>query len=144
MQASGNCQGFPVDAQLTAAYRRLRAVQRKVRRQREYLHHKLSAWLVGRFEHIITEQLSVASMRADETKGPALKRGVADAAWASFLAKLQSKADEAGSKFAEVPTSQVKPTRHGFTLERDRNACRNTMRWSFEGRWRGKYVVNGP
>lgn len=32
----------------------------------------------------------------------------------------------------------------GFTLERDRNACRNMMRWSLEGRWWGKDLENGP
>ncbi|MBV8502904.1 MAG: transposase [Paucibacter sp.] len=79
----------------------------------------------------------------------------------SFLKKLQCKAEEAGTKFEIVPTWQIKPprrcsscgfvkTRHdmplserlyvcaacGFVLERDRNACRNMMRWSFEGpRW---------
>lgn len=169
IQSSGKSCGFPVDAQLKAAYRRLRSMHAKVRNQREDFYHKLSAWLVSRFEHIITEELSVSSMQADDTKGSALKRSVGDAAWASFLDKLRCKAEEAGTKFEKVPTRQVKPTRRcsscgtvkeraqmplsqrmyvcaacGFTLERDRNACRNMMRWSFEGRWWGKDLENGP
>ena len=169
VQASGKSRGFPVDGRLKAAYRRLRAVHAKVRNQRADFYHKLSAWLVSQFEHIITEELSVALMQADETRGSALKRSVGDAAWASFLNKLHCKADEAGTKFEKVPTGQVKPTRRcsscgvvkeranmplsqrmyvcaacGFMLERDRNACLNMMRWSFEGLWWGKDFENGP
>lgn len=120
IQASGKSRGFPVDGQLKAAYRRLRAVHAKVRNQREDFYHKLSAWLVSRFEHILTEELAVASMQTDETKGSALKRSVGDAAWASFLNKLQCKADEAGTKFEKVPTQQVKPTRRCAAAARRR------------------------
>lgn len=124
---------------------------------------------MSRFEYIITEELSVASMQADETKGSHLKRSVADAAWASFLGKLRCKAEEAGTKFEMTPTRQLRPTRRcsncgaakahadmplsqrtyacaicGFTLERDRNGCRNMMRWSFEGPWWGKKAETRP
>ena len=167
--ASDKAQGFPVDGQLRAAYARLRSVHKKVRNQRGDFYHKLSAWLVSRFGHIITEELSVASMQADEGKSSGLKRGVADAGWAGFLQVLRSKAEEAGAKYEEVPTRVIKPTRRcstcggvkrredmplhqrmyvcaacGFTLERDRNACRNMMRWSFEGRWWGADLEIGP
>lgn len=60
--ASGKVQGFPIDAQLWAAYARLRAVHKKVRNERGDCYHKLSAWLVSRFGHFITEELSVATM----------------------------------------------------------------------------------
>lgn len=169
IQSCGKSRGFPVSQQLRAAYARLRSVHRKVRYQREDFYHKLSAWLVSQFEHIITEDLSVASMQTDQTKGSHLKRSVCDAAWGSLLAKLRCKAEEAGAKFEEIPTRLVKPTRRcsrcgvvkeraemplsqrmfvcavcGFALERDRNACRNMMRWSFEGLWWGEESGNGP
>lgn len=168
-KASGKTKGFPVGGQLKAVYVRLRSVHQKVRNQRDDFYHKLSAWLVSRFGHIITEELSVASMQTDDRKSSGLKRGVADAGWAGFLQMLRSKAEEAGAKYEEVPTRQVKPTRRcsgcgalkrredmplhprmyacaacGFALERDRNACRNMMRWSFEGRWWGEDVEIGP
>lgn len=162
--ASGKSRDFSIGPQLKAAYTRLRAVHRKVRNQREDFNHQLSAKLVSQHEHILTEELSVASMQTDTTKGSAFKRSVSDAAWASFLDKHRSKAEEAGAKFEAVPTRQVKPTRRcsscgfvkaredmplslrmyacGFSLERDRNACRNTARFSFEGAWWG--ADNGP
>lgn len=169
VHASGKATGFPVDPQLKAAYARLRSIHKKVRNQREDFYHKLSTWMVSRFGHIITEELSSDSMLNDKNKGSALKRSVADAAWGGFLEKLRSKAEEAGAKYEEVPTRLVKPTRRcsgcgvvktreemplsqrqyacaacGFTLPRDRNACRNMVRYSFEGAWWGTDTENGP
>lgn len=169
IQASGKAKGFPVGPQLRAAYARLRSLYKKVRNQREYFYHKLSAWMVSRFGHIITEELSPGSMLGDQSKGSALKRSVSDAAWGGFLEKLRSKAEEAGAKFEEVPTRLVKPTRRcsdcgvvkdredmplcqrqyacaacGFTLPRDRNACRNMVRYSIEGAWWGIDTETGP
>lgn len=115
--------------------------------------------MVGRFGHIITEELSLSSMLTQPDKGPGLKRGVNDAAWATFLNMLTYKAEEAGAKFEQIPTTTVKPTRRcsscgavkpredmplflrryacacGFALPRDQNACRNMVRYAFEGAW---------
>jgi putative transposase len=157
---SGKAAGFPVNGQLKAAYGRLRSLHQRVRNQRHDFYHKLSAWMVGRFGHIITEELSVSGMLTQPDKGSGLKRGVADAAWASLLDKLSYKAEEAGAKFEQVPTTLIKPTRRcsccgvekaradmplaqrqyvctacGFALPRDRNACRNMVRYAFEGVW---------
>jgi putative transposase len=110
-KASGKTKGFPVGGQLKAAYARLSSVHQKVRNQRDDLYHKLSAWLVSRFGHIITEELSVASIQTDDRKSSGLSCGVADDGWAGFLQMLRSKAEEAGAKYEEVPTRQVKPTR---------------------------------
>lgn len=169
MKASGKTKGFPVNPQLRAAYARVRAIHKKVRNQREDFYHKLTAWMVSRFSHIITEELSPGSMLSDDTKGSALKRSVADAAWGGLLEKLRSKAAEAGAKVEEVPTRKIKPTRRcsscgevktrdemplsqrqyacaacGFTLARDRNACRNMVRHSYEGAWWGADKDNRP
>lgn len=156
---SGKASGFPVGPQLKAAYGRLRAAHSRVRGQRQDFYHKLSAWMVGRFGHIITEELSVSSMLTQPDKGSGLKRGVADAAWATLLNMLSYKAAEAGTKFEQIPTTTVKPTRRcsgcgavkdreamplsqrqyscacGFTLARDGNACRNMVRYALEGAW---------
>jgi putative transposase len=168
--ASGKQAGFPVGSQLKAAYDRVRSVHKKARNQRHDFYHKLTTWMVERFGHIITEELSVSSMLAQQGKSAGLKRGISDAAWATgLLAKLRYKAEEAGSKYEEVPTRLIKPTRRcsdcgtvrtkeelplsqrvfvcatcGFTLPRDRNACRNMVRYSLEGSWWGKDVVYGP
>jgi putative transposase len=168
--SSGKAKDFPVDTRLRAAYNRLRSTHRKVRNQREDFYHKLSAWMVSTFGHIITEKLSVDTMLTDQTKGAGLKRSITDAAWATgLLAKLRTKAEEAGSKFEEIPTRLIKPTRRcsccgavtskkemplsqrtcvcascGFTLPRDRNACRNMVRFSFEGAWWSGVIANGP
>ena len=156
---SGKTAGFPFGPQLKAAYGRLRAAHSRVRGQRQDFYHKLSAWMVGRFGHIITEELSVSSMLTQPDKGSGLKRGVADAAWATLLNMLTYKAAEAGTKFEQIPTTTVKPTRRclgcgavkdredmplfqrqyscacGFALARDGNACRNMVRYAFEGAW---------
>lgn len=169
IEASGKKCGFPVGKPLAAAYQRLRSLHKKIRAQREDFYHKLSAQLVARYGHIITEELSVASMQADDTKKAPLKRSVADAAWGGFLNMLRYKAEEAGAKFEEVPTRLVKPTRRcsccgavktreemplsqrsyacascGFELARDRNACRNMVRYSLEGAWWGTNDKHGP
>ena len=102
IQSSGKTKGFPVNTRLRAAYARLRSLHKKVRNQREDFYHKLSAWMVSRFGHIITEELSPGSMLSDKQKGSALKRSVADAAWGGFLEKLRSKAEEAGAKLEPV------------------------------------------
>lgn len=169
IQASGKTKGFPVGPQLKAAYARMRSIHKKVRNQREDFYHKLSALMVSRFGHIITEELSPGSILGDQSKGSALKRSVSDAAWGGFLDKLRSKAEEAGAKYEEVPTRLVKPTRRcsdcgvvktreemplsqrqyacaacGFALPRDRNACRNMVRYSLEGAWWGTDIETGP
>lgn len=108
---------------------------------------------------IVTEALSVSSMLTQPDKSSGLKRGVSDAAWASLLTMLTYKAEEAGTKFEQVPTTTIKPTRRcsgcgevktrdemplfqrryscacGFALPRDQNACRNMVRYAFEGAW---------
>ncbi len=167
---SGRQAGFPVNAQLKAAYDRVRGVHKKARNQRHDFYHKLTTWMVQRFGRIITEELNVSSILTQEGKGSRLTRGISDAAWATgLLAKLRYKAAEAGSKYEEVPTRLIKPTRRcsecgtaktreeiplsqrvfvcatcGFTLPRDRNACRNMLRYSLEGSWWGKDIGNGP
>ena len=168
-KSSGRLSGFAVNAQLGAAYTRLRRVHRKVRNQRTDFYEKLTTWMAQTFGHIITEELDVSSMLTQEGKGSGLKRGIADAAWATgLLDKISRKAEEAGGKFEMVPTRLVKPTRRcsccglvkakedmpmsqrvfvclgcGFTLQRDQNACKNMARYAFEGAWWPKEIGAG-
>lgn len=171
---SGLDKRFPVDFQLKCAYARRRALHAKVARQRGDFYHQLSARLVARFGLIVTEELNVASMTAAPAPIPnpnapgeylpngaankaRLNRSILDAAPAGFIAKLRSKAEEAGTKFLLVPTRTLKPTQRchvcGATTkltlkdrswrcacgaqhdDRDVNAARTMLRYAFEGRW---------
>jgi putative transposase len=67
--ASGQAQGFPVNARLRSLYQRLRTVHGQVARQRNDFYHKLTAKLVSRFGLIVTEELRVKDMsRAPQPK----------------------------------------------------------------------------
>lgn len=170
---SGKSRNFPVCHLLKAAYARRRAIHAKVARQRHDFYHQLTARLVARFGLIVTEELAVKNMtRAPKAKpdedspgqflpnGAAAKAGlnrsILDAAPAALLAQLQTKAQEAGSKFQYVPTQKVKPTQRchvcgaatkltladrewtcacGAHHSRDVNAPRTMLRYVLEGEW---------
>jgi putative transposase len=171
--ASGKSKGFPVSLRLKMAYDRRRALHGKVARQRHDFYHQLSARMASRFGLIVTEELQVSNMcRAPKPKPDAanegqylpngasakagLNRSILDAAPAGFIDKLRYKAEEAGSKFIEVPTRSVKPTQRchlcgvtqklelrerqwvcacGAHHERDVNAPRTMLRYAYEGAW---------
>lgn len=170
---SGLERKFPVSAALRGAYSRRRALHGKVARQRQDFYHQLSAKMASRFGLIVTEELQVKNM----TRAPAprpdaanegqflpngaaakagLNRSILDGAPAGFIARLRYKAEEAGSKFIEVPTRKVKPTQRchlcgdtkklalkdrqwmcacGAHHDRDVNAARTMLRYAFEGAW---------
>jgi putative transposase len=129
--------------------------------------------MAARFGLIVTEELQVLNMsRAPKAKPDAanagqyltngaaakagLNRSILDAAPAGFIAKLRYKAEEAGSKFLQVPTRSVKPTQRchrcgttqklglserkwvcvcGAHHDRDVNAPRTMLRYAYEGAW---------
>lgn len=176
----------PVNARpscaLKKAYARRRQLHGQVARQRNDFYHQLSARLVARFGLIVTEELALANLvrapKARPNEGAAatepqylpngaaakagLNRSLLDAAPGRFLQKLRYKAEEAGSKFLEIPTRSVKPTQRchccgaaspkrlderrwrcacGAEHERDENAARTMLRYAFEGAW---WDNNGP
>lgn len=172
-KASGKKRGLPVSARQKAAYPRRRALHARVARQRHDFYHQLSAKMASRFGLLVTEELQVSNMSRAPAPQPdaanegqflpngaaakaGLNRSILDAAPAGFIAKLRYKAEEAGSKFIEVPTRTVKPTqrchvcgatkklalseRHwvcacGAHHERDANAARTMLRYAYEGAW---------
>jgi putative transposase len=83
--------------------------------------HKTSSTLVAQSKVIITEQLSVKNMTGSakgtkEKPGKMVKqkaglnRNILDTAPGAFLAMLRYKAEEAGTKYAEVSTRKYAPT----------------------------------
>jgi len=103
--------------------RRRRAVgavgrlQRKARLQRRDHHHQLSRRLVDRYDLIVHEDLKITNLmrrpapRRDGEGGfspngaaakTGLNRGIADAGWASLLAMLRYKAEDAGVELLAV------------------------------------------
>jgi putative transposase len=169
--ASGKESGFPVSATLKRLYARIRAIHGQVARQRHDFYHKLSAALVKRFGLIVTEGLAVANMtkrpkprpNEDGTHAPngaaakaGLNRSILDAAPASLLSKIGSKAAEAGSRFELIPTKKIKPSQRccvcgktqkmplaertyacscGNVRGRDDNAARTALRYAYCGAW---------
>src|SRR5690606_36798635 len=72
---------------------------------------KASASLVRVSPHIATEDLNIKNMTAvggRYKKG--LNRYILDSAPGHFFAKLQYKAEEAGTQWSEIPTRQAKPS----------------------------------
>lgn len=171
-QKSGKERGFPVNITLGALYKRLRHLHAQIARQRKDFYHKLTTAMVKRFGVIVTEELSVKNMsrapkpaqNEDGTYAPkgaaakaGLNRSILDAAPAGMLEKFRYKAEEAGSKFIEVPTRKVKPSQRccccgkltklrldertyrcacGNVQDRDANAARTALRYAYEGsRW---------
>lgn len=162
---------FPRSAYLRTLYKQLRATHGRIARQRHDFYHKLTAALVTRFGLIVTEELSISNLSRrpaprpleDGTFAPngaaakaGLNRAILDAAPAGFLTKLRTKAEEAGSKFVELPTRSIKPSQRchrcgdthpmpldervyrcacAATLGRDENAARTLLRVQYEGAW---------
>ena len=162
-------QRFPVTARLKRLYAQLRAIHAKVSRQRYDFYHQLTKRMVEQFAFLGTEELSVKNMtrrpkkKMDEA-GTALPNGAAqkaglnrsilDAAPSLLLGMLRTKAEEAGSVFAEANTRVVKPTQRchrcgtlvkkdlsershrcscGCACGRDENAAKTLLRWMLEG-----------
>lgn len=181
-QKSGKERGFPVNVTLGGLYKRLRHLHAQIARQRKDFYHQLTAAMVKRFGLIVTEELSVKNMsrapkpvqNEDGTYAPngaaakaGLNRSILDAAPAGMLDKFRYKAEEAGSKFIEVPTRKVKPsqrccccgklTKHALKertyrcacrneQDRDANAARTMLRYAYESAWWeiGKGSGTGP
>ena len=170
---AGKAKRFAVGHQLKVAYQRRRSLHGKVLRQRKDFYDQLTARLVARFGLIVTEELAIANMTRSPSPKPdpdnagqflpngaaskaGLNRSILDAAPAGFIAKLQCKATEAGTKMQFIPTRKVKPTQRchlcgqttklelkdrqwtcacGAHHHRDENAARTMLRYAYEGEW---------
>lgn len=126
----------------------------KIANRRKDFLHQIAARLIQRYGLIATEQLAVKNMTAaggQYKKG--LNRNILDTAPGAFLATLNSKAEEAGCEWVEIPTRLVKPSqtcyrcgiqrkkplserRHvcacGANCSRDENAARVMLNWALE------------
>jgi putative transposase len=170
-ELSGKKEKFPVSAQLEKLYQRLRKIHSKIARQRNDFYHKLTSAMVSQFGLIVTEKLAVKNMtkkpkpikNEDGKYAPngaaakaGLNRSILETAPAGIAARLRIKAEEAGSKFVEIPTRMVKPSQRccmcgdtkkhtlnertyscacGHTMDRDENAARTMMRYAYVGAW---------
>ena len=162
---------LPVTPKLKRLYTQVALLHGKIARQRHDFYHKLSALLVSRFGFLATEELDIEKM----VKRPAplhnpltgvylengasskakLNRSILDAAPATLLAMIATKAEEAASLFTLADTINVKPTQRCHAcgtlvpkelgerwhtcpncychLGRDENAARTILRWLKEG-----------
>ena len=176
-------QKFPITKALKRLYRQLGGIHSKVSRQRKDFYHKLSAFLVSQFWFLGTEALAVKEMvnkaKAKEKKTAATpgegirlsakaetgtRRAIQDGAPSMLLGMIKTKAEEAGSEFAQANTRRLKPTqrchhcgtlvkkdlserRHrcpscGCACGRDENAAKTLYRWMFEGDfWSGTVAM---
>jgi putative transposase len=142
------------------AVRMLQKAHARVQHQRADFHHKISRALVDRFGLIAVENLNVKGLA-----GSMLAGSVHDAGWASFLAKLDYKAESAGRRVVRVNpagTTQRCSTcgEHvpktlsqrwhdcpacGLRLSRDENAAREILRLGLslaEQTWPGAASVS--
>lgn len=119
-----------------------RAREKERNRRLDFI-RKTVARLVGTFDFVAYEDLTIGAMRR---VGGGLGRSIADASWGLFRRQLESKAEEAGVRVVAVPprgTSSrcsacgaVKPKTlaervHvcdcGLVIDRDLNAARNIL-----------------
>lgn len=79
----------------------------KVARQREYLWHNLSTWLVNNFDVISTEDLNIKGM----VKNHSLAKSISDAGWGAFIGMIDYKSKWYGRSFVKIdrfyPSSQI-------------------------------------
>jgi putative transposase len=121
----------------------LQKAHARVKNQRADFHHKAARALVDRYGLIAIEDLNVKGLAAS-----ILARSVHDAGWASFLAKLDYKAESAGRRVVRVNpagttqrcsacSTHVPKTLTqrwhdcpacGLSLSRDENAAREILR----------------
>ncbi len=124
------------------AVKLLRKIHQKIKNQRNDFQHKVSTYLVRKYDLIAVEKLSVSGM----SRG-ILGKQILDASWSSFFDKLTYKAENAGKQLIKVSpnfTSQdcsacgerVKKDlsvrvhhclKCGLTLDRDENAAINIL-----------------
>ena len=142
------------------AVAKLLTESRRIANCRKDFLHKITANLVKQYGLIATEQVNVKNMTASggEYK-KALNRNILDTAPSTFLNLLKTKAEEAGSMWVEVPTSQVKPSQTchrcgiqrkkllserthrcgcGASCSRDENAVRVMLNWALTGNVTGQ------
>ncbi len=75
----------------------LRKIHQHIFNQRNNHQHKLARMLVNQFGLIVVEDLNIKGLA-----GGMLSKQVQDASWASFIAKLTYKAEEAGRQLVKV------------------------------------------
>ena len=83
----------------------LQKVYRKIKNQRADFQHKVSTWLVKKFDLIAIEKLNILGL----SKG-ILSKQVHDASWGSFFDKLRYKAANAGRDLKEVNPNYTSQT----------------------------------
>lgn len=126
------------------ARRKLAKLHAKVRNQRRDFLHKVSRGLVNVYGFIAVENLNVRGM----VRSHCLAKSIHDVSWSEFLAMLEYKAAEAGTKLVKVNPSgtsqecsncgktvpkdlsvRLHECPHcGLVLDRDVNAARNILK----------------
>lgn len=119
-------------------------LHRKVRDQRSDFQHKLSKFLVSKFDCIVVEDLKIRNM----VRNRCLSKSISDAGWNELYIKIAYKAESAGkwyvrvspngttqdcSKCGTVVPKELKDRTHvcpscGLTMSRDLNASINILR----------------
>ena len=103
------------------AVRRFARAKARAARRRHDWQHKLSASMVAVSAVIATEQLSVKNMTRSATgtaeapgkrvqQKAGLNREILDTAPSAFLAKVRTKAEDAGCVYLQAPTRTLKPS----------------------------------
>lgn len=122
---------------------RLGRARERVRNRRMDFIRKTVAILVGRFDLIAIEALTISNMKR---VGGGLARSIGDASWGAFRRQLESKAEEAGVRVVAVSPGGTSSTcsgcgavrkkrldervhscECGLVLHRDLNAARNIL-----------------
>lgn len=121
---------------------RIRKIHEKIKNQRENFAHQLSRKLINKYDLIIVEDLSINQILQKRW----CSKQIADAAWRSFINKLEYKAENAGKWLIKVNPAYTSQTcsecgcRYilklsdrdfscdcGYSTTRDHNAAKNIL-----------------
>ncbi len=129
--------------------------------QRKNFAHQLSHQMISKNALLATEELEVKAMtQAGGNYKKGLNREILNTAPAMFISFLKYKAEEAGTKWIEIPTRKVKPSQTcsgcgnkekkklseriheceicGLKLGRDQNSARVILNWALVGNATGR------
>ena len=91
-------------------------VHRKIRNQRKDFGHKTSRMLVGHFDRIVFEKLSIKNM----VQNHCLAKSISDAGWGQLIRMTISKAEEAGKSVVQVnPNGTSQTCVCGYPVPKD-------------------------
>lgn len=153
---TGNRQAIPASNNYNRVLQKLRAVEEKIARIREFHNHRISNELLSKYETLCIEDINTAEIKEkkdgklNKYTRTGMNRNINDASWGDIKTKLEYKSKWYGNNFVLVPargTTQTcnncghlpevrvelnvrtyKCEKCGYEMDRDTNAALNILK----------------